>query len=187
MPRTIIFKCPVCFSYKIWLIFEFEEGNSKKPKIYKITSIPSEGNEDIQDLPDDPPSLRKAYQQAIRSMDANAHIAAAAMFRRALQAITREILNATPGNLANELKELVGKKYNGVIIDDDFADNGYIVKEAGNQSAHPDTDPDLLDFTAQDAKDLQSIFMQIVSELFVAPKAAEQAKLQFLARRKIKA
>jgi Domain of unknown function (DUF4145) len=93
-------------------------------------------------------------------MDANALIAAAAMFRRALQVITRYLIGARPGNLANELNEVVGRPYNGVTITQNFADVGYIVKEAGNQGAHPDRDPDLLDFTAQDAEDLQRIFME---------------------------
>jgi hypothetical protein len=34
--------------------------------------LPSEGLEDIDELPTDPPSLRTAYRQAIRAMDANA-------------------------------------------------------------------------------------------------------------------
>lgn len=64
--------------------------------------------------------------------------------------------------------------------------NGYIVKEVGNQSAHPDRDPDLLDFTPEDAEDLQSVFMELVGELFVVPAAVERAKIDFLTRRKIK-
>jgi Domain of unknown function (DUF4145) len=118
-------------------------------------------------------------------MDANAFIAAAAMFRRALQVITRDILSAKPGNLGNELNDVVGKSYNGVTITANFASVGYIVKEAGNQGAHPDKDPDLLDFTAEDAEDLQRIFMELVSDLFIAPEATKKAKADFLARRKI--
>jgi hypothetical protein len=118
-------------------------------------------------------------------MDANAHLAAAAMFRRALQVITRDLLRATPGNLANELNEVVGKTYNGGVVTKKFADVGYIIKEAGNQGAHPDKDPDLLEFTSQDAQDLQDIFMDLVSELFIVPAAKEKALVEFLARRKI--
>jgi hypothetical protein len=59
------------------------------------------------------------------------------------------------------------------------------VKEAGNQGAHPDKDPDLLDFAAQDAEDLQRIFMELVSELFIIPEATKKAKAEFLSRRKI--
>ncbi|KKW35955.1 hypothetical protein A2852_02065 [Candidatus Adlerbacteria bacterium RIFCSPHIGHO2_01_FULL_54_23] len=192
-PRTVYFKCPVCGTYKFWILFRLsvpevrEDGQTYSvERWYKVTSIPNDGSEEIEELPDEPASLRTAYRQAVRAMDANAHIAAAAMFRRALQVITREILKATPGNLANELQAVVGTKYNGVTVSQDFSDVGYIIKEAGNQGAHPDDDPDLLDFTQQDAEDLQNIFMELVSELFVVPEAKRKAKDDFLKRRKIK-
>ena len=61
----------------------------------------------------------------------------------------------------------------------------YILKETGNQGALPDKDPDLLDFTPQDAQDLQSIFMELVSDLFIFPEATRKEKADFLACRKI--
>ncbi|HTF69960.1 MAG TPA: DUF4145 domain-containing protein [Edaphobacter sp.] len=78
-------------------------------------------------MPEQPTPLRAAYREAVRAMDANANMAAAAMFRRALQIITRELLGAKPGNLANELKEVVGRDFNGVKIANSFATVGYIV------------------------------------------------------------
>jgi hypothetical protein len=42
-----------------------------------------------------------------------------------------------------------------------------------------------LDFRIEDADDLRSIFMEIVSDLFVVPAAMQKAKNEFLARRKI--
>jgi hypothetical protein len=190
-PYTVHFRCPVCKTYKMWVIFQISgnetvEGEEKYvTRYYKLTSVPAEGIEDIKELPQEPRSLRVAYKQAIRSMDANAYIAAAVMFRRAVQIITRDILKATPGNLGGELSSLVGKKYSGVILTKDFADNGYIIKESGNQGAHPDEDPDLLDFTPQDALDLQNIFMELVAEIFIAPEIQRQAKQDFLKRRKV--
>jgi hypothetical protein len=62
---------------------------------------------------------------------------------------------------------------------------GYIIKEAGNQGAHPDQDPDLLEFSWEDAQDLQEIFMDMVSDLFIVPAAKEAARTAFLSRRKI--
>jgi hypothetical protein len=118
-------------------------------------------------------------------MDANAPLAAAAMFRRALQVITRELFGVKPGTLAKELELIIGKSYSGAMVTSNFADVAYIVKEAGNQGAHPDKDSDLLDFTSQDANDLQQIFMELVSELFVVPAATARARTDFLARRKI--
>lgn len=191
-PYTIAFHCPVCKLFKLWIVFKISEyepaENGEKYLVtrhYKVTSLPGEGLEEIEQLPENPPSLRIAYRQAIRAMDANAHIAAAAMFRRALQIITRDILKAKHGSLADELDSLVGAEFNGVKLTNNFATNGYIVKESGNQGAHPDKDPDLLDFTQQDAEDLQGIFMELVSELFIAPEAMRKAKQEFLQRRKI--
>jgi hypothetical protein len=189
-PKVWAFMCPVCKGMIQWLMYNFkteggEEGEDTPDRYFRITSIPALGSEDIDELPREPPQLRTAYRQAIRAMNANAYIAAAAMFRRALQVITRNVLGAKPGNLANELKEIVGKVHNGVIISTDFANIGYIVKEAGNQGAHPDHDPDLLEFSEQDARDLQNIFLFLVSELFVAPAAMERARADFMSRRKI--
>ncbi len=190
-PVTYLFRCPVCHAFKQWIVYEFSRYDSEEDEhhtwYFRVTSVPSEGLEDIDELPEDPPSLRAAYRQAIRAKDANAPLAAAAMFRRALQVITRDLLGTKPGNLAKELNEIVGKSYKGVTITSNFAANGYLVKEAGNQGAHPDKDPDLLDFTPQDAEDLQLIFMELVSEMFVVPAAIEKAKTDFLARRKITA
>lgn len=187
-PVTYVFRCPVCHAFKQWIVYRINVRNDEgkyKNHYYRVTSVPNEGLEEIDELPDNPPSLRTAYRQAIRSKDANANIAAAGMFRRAVQIITRDLLGAKPGNLANELNEVVGKSYNGAAITANFANNGYIIKAAGNQSAHPDRDPDLLDFTPQDAEDLQQIFMEIVSELFIIPAAAKRAKDDFMARRKV--
>lgn len=190
-PQTIQFRCPVCTAFKMWLIFEVKYANKSEAgtehfsKYFRITSIPGEGIEDIEELPEKPKALREAYRQAIRSMDANAHLAAAAMFRRALQVITRDILSAKPGNLADELKEIIGKEHNGVKITKNFQDKGYIIKEIGNQGSHPDKDIDLLEFTIQDSKDLKDIFMELVVELFVVPKAIQKTKEDFLKRRKL--
>jgi hypothetical protein len=189
-PKTYYFRCPVCKAFKVWIVYEFPyvdpfDKNKRIRKYFRVTSLPAEGIEEINELPAEPAALRIAYRQAIRAIDANAHIAAAAMFRRALQIITRNLLGAKPGNLAHELNQVVGKTFNGGTITENFANVAYIVKEAGNQGAHPDRDPDLLDFTPQDAEDLQRIFMELVSELFVIPEATRRAKADFLARRKI--
>lgn len=191
-PVTYYFRCPVCDAYKLWIIFraqititDDEEVEKKFYRYFKVTSLPNEGIEDIDELPEEPKSLRIAYKQAIRCMDANAHIASATMFRRALQVITRDILKAKSGNLATELKSLVGKDYNGVKISKDFSDNAYIIKEVGNQASHPDNDSDLLNFTIDDAQNLQLIFMEIVSDLFVVPEAIKKTKENFLSKRKI--
>lgn len=184
-PTCLTFKCPVCARYKRWIAFGVYASDFEDSRYFKLMSLPPDGTEDIAELPETPPALRIAFRQAVRAMDANAHIAAAAMYRRALQVITRDILKAKPGNLANELKECVGKTLNGVTLTRNFEDVGYIIKEAGNQGAHPDADPDLLEFTAEDARDLHGIFMELVAEIFVQPAATKRARDEFMKRRKI--
>jgi len=182
--RTKYLKCPVCSSYKVLIYFEVEDDDGNE-HYYCISNIPTLGGVDIPELPDEPPSLKSAYYEAMKCWNAGAHIAAAAMFRRALQAITRGIFGITPSTLGGELKQLKGKKYNGVSLTNDFHDKTFILREAGNQGAHPDADPDLLDFTSEDVEDLYSIFMEVVMELFVLPKAVEKRREDFLKRRKI--
>lgn len=197
-PYSIYFQCPICKMFKIWIVFDRHikkqisvDGELKEKsfrRIFRVTSLPNEGVEEIEDLPNEPVSLRKAYTEAIKSLDNGCYLASAAMFRRALQIITRDILGATPDTLANELKSLVsvGKSNKlGIALTNDFASNGYIIKDCGNQGAHPDKDPDLLSFELTDAQSLYSIFLEIVSELFVAPKAAQKAKDDLLKRRKL--
>jgi len=102
-PVVYLFRCPVCKTFKQWIVYEIQLpglDQQLKDHYFRVTAVPSEGLEEIDELPQDPPSLRTAYRQAIRAMDANAHLAAAAMFRRALQVITRDLLEAKPGNLA---------------------------------------------------------------------------------------
>jgi hypothetical protein len=146
-PYICVFRCPDCQAERRWFLYRI--GN----KIYRIISIPGESGAEIDELPADPPALRKAYSEAIRSFDANCPMAAAAMLRRALQVITREILGAPRGNLGAELKYLRGKPNKlGITLSQDFHNNAYIIKEAANQAAHPDEDPDLLSFTEEDAR-----------------------------------
>lgn len=195
-PYSIYFRCPICKLFKVWIVFKrrlkeerIEDGETKVygvDHIFRVTALPSEGIQDIPELPDTPPTLKKAYKEAIRCMDANCFLASAGMFRRALQIITREILGAKPNTLANEIKSLIGATNKlGITLTNDFSDNSYIIKECGNQGAHPDSDPDLLDFTAADAQNLYNIFIEIVSDLFVAPIAAKKAKEDLLTKRKI--
>lgn len=195
-PYSIYFRCPICKLFKVWIVFERrlkeERTVNGEIKIYgvdhifRVTSLPNEGTQDIPELPENPPSLRKAYKEAIRCMDANCFLASAAMFRRVLQIITRDILGAKPASLANEIKSLIGVKNKlGITLTNDFSKNSYIVKECGNQGTHPDKDPDLLDFTPEDAQNLYNIFLEIVSDLFVAPIAAKKAKEDLLNKRKI--
>ena len=198
-PFFVLLKCPICSSVAVWVLYRTGEKSTipsaadllrvpihEPEKIYRIASIPPEGLQEILDLPEKPATLRTAYIEAIRSLDNNCPMAAAAMFRRALQVITRDILGATPGTLASELKSLVGKENKlGLRLSKSFDNHSYILKEVGNQAAHPDRNPDLLSFTYEDAMDLHAIFLELISELFVAPAASARAVESLMQRRRI--
>jgi len=180
-PYICVFHCPDCKAERRWFLYRVNT------RTYRIMSIPGDSGAEIEELPVDPPALRKAYSEAMRSFDANCPMAAAAMIRRALQVITRDILGAPQGNLGTELKWLRGKPNKlGLILSQDFHENAYIIKEAANQAAHPDEDPDLLSFTEEDARALNTIFLDLVSELFVVPEAERRAKEEMIKRRKIR-
>jgi hypothetical protein len=180
-PFMIVFSCPDCQAQRRWIAYEIEG------RLYKIMSIPSDNIAEIDELPAEPTSLRKAYNEAIRAYNANCPMAAAAMIRRALQVITREILGAPPSQLGNELRWLQGKKNRlDIILSSDFHDNAYIIKEIGNQAAHPDQDPDLLSFTDDDAINLNALFIDIATELFIIPQVSKKAKDEMMIRRKLK-
>lgn len=180
-PYICVFLCPDCRAERRWFLYGI--GG----QTYRIMSIPGDSGAEIDELPIDPPALRKAYSEAIRALDANCPMAAAAMIRRTLQIITREILGAPRGNLGVELKWLKGKSNKlGVILSQDFHENAYIIKEAANQAAHPDDDPDLLFFTDEDARNLNTIFLDLATEIFVVPEAVRRAKEDMVKRRKIK-
>lgn len=180
-PYICVFRCPDCKAERRWYLYRVNS------RTYRIMSIPGDSGAEIDELPADPPALRIAYSEAIRSFDANCPMAAAAMIRRALQVITRDILGAPRGNLGNELKWLQGKPNKvGVTLSQDFHKNAYIIKETANQAAHPDEDPDLLSFTDEDARQLNMIFLDLVTDLFVVPEAARRAKEEMIRRRKIR-
>jgi hypothetical protein len=60
-PITFYFRCPVCGLFKQWIVFELRlrpaEDRPFETHYYRVTSIPSEGLEEIEALPENPPAL----------------------------------------------------------------------------------------------------------------------------------
>lgn len=57
-PITYVFRCPVCKAFKQWIVYElsFKSASGHWEKHYfRVTSVPSEGLEEIEELPSDPP------------------------------------------------------------------------------------------------------------------------------------
>lgn len=186
LPFNLLLSCPICRAKKILFLYRISVSDNKH-NLYKLYSIPELEDYAIPQLPPKPDSLKTTYEEAIKCLQFGAYRSSAAMFRRALQIIVRDILGSKEKWLASALKDLKGSKnLLGIILSSDFHQYSYIIKEAGNQAAHPDKDTDLLDFTKQDALDLRDIFLEIVNELFVNPAALKKAKENLMNTRKIK-
>lgn len=186
LPFNIVAKCPDCESYKIIFMYRITISENEI-KYYKLFTIPENETYIIPELPSEYPSLISAYSEAIKCMQVKAFKAAATMFRRALQIIARDILGANDWNLANSLKKLKKQPNKlGVELSEDFHNYSYIIKEAGNQGAHPDKDIDLIEFTKEDATDLMNIFLEVVNELFIKPSLIKRSEDNLKLKRKIK-
>ncbi len=161
-------------------------ASEKEFKCYKLFTIPENEIYSIAELPIEYPSLISAYEEAIKCMQVKAFKAAATMFWRALQIIARDILGANEWNLANSLKKLKNQPNKlGVVLSENFHNYSYVIREAGNQGAHPDKDIDLIDFTEKDTTDLMNIFLEVVNKLFVKPALLKKAKEDLRRKRKI--
>jgi len=79
LPFTVVLKCPSCKLHRIWVLYQIKDEENEKDHVFRLLSIPGEGKYEIPELPDEPPTLRRAYNEAIRCMDANCPMAAAAM------------------------------------------------------------------------------------------------------------
>lgn len=185
LPFNFVAKCPDCESYKI--IFLYRIPISEKDfKYYKLFTIPDNDIYSIPELPPEYPSLVSTYEEAVKCMQVRSFKAAATMFRRALQIIVRDILGADNWKLADSLKKLKNQPNKlGVVLSEDFHNYSYIIKETGNQGAHPDNDIDLIEFTEEDATDLMNIFLEVVNELFIKPTLLKQAAENLQRKRKI--
>lgn len=185
-PVFIKFKCPVCGLFKIWLVYELWDEENDKDFVCRVISLPGEESNLMEFIPEKYSNLRKAYREAVIAKNAGANIASAAMYRRALQAITREVLGVKPKKLLEELNEIKGIEFEGVTIDKDFSDNAYITRKSSNPAAHIDKDPDLLDFSSEDMNALEMMFGDLIYKLFILPKVKSETKEKFLESRKIK-
>lgn len=80
-----------------------------------------------------PPAIAKAYEEAVRVLPLSPN-AAAALARRALQTIMREVVGVPPGNVAAEINAARDKLPEWLI------DGLHRLRETGNFALHPDKD-----------------------------------------------
>jgi len=205
LPRFITFfiECPQCrrtsFIKTIQLeltkttIVKDEDGNDEEEyekvyQFYKLFRLPTiEETFANQDIPEQYTSLKNTVSEASFCLSHSRHIAAAILFRRALQILTKEILGAQGKTLHLQLEWLkTNKNLLGVELVEVFHDNAKILKDIGNQGAHPDDDITLHNFTQDDANGLHDLFISIIYEIFVKPAKLQALQEELKKSRKLK-
>jgi len=150
---------------------EVEEQEQEKYRYYELYRIPT-GEYDYanQDIPEIYTSLRDTVAEASFCLSHSRYVAAAILFRRAIQILAKDILGAVGKKLHAQLEWLRANKNKlGIDLTDVFHDNSTIIKDIGNQGAHPDDDITLHNFTKEDANGLHDLFISIVHEVFIKP------------------
>ena len=114
-------------------------------------------------------------------------MAATIMFRRAIQILAKDILGAKGGTLFKQLEWLKDNENSLKInLTEIFHDNSKLIRQVGNQGAHPDNDEDLQEFTEKDANSVHDIFLLLINEIFVLPEKIKAMKRELTERRKLK-
>jgi hypothetical protein len=137
-------------------------------KLFRLPTI--EESFANKDIPVEYASLKDTVSEASFCLSHSRNIAAAILFRRAIQVLAKDILGASGKTLHLQLEWLKTNKNNlGIDLINVFHDNAKIIKDIGNQGAHPDDDTTLHNFTKEDADGLHDLFISIVHEIFVKP------------------
>ena len=114
------------------------------------------------------------------------YISATIMFRRAIQIIAKQILGAEGKTLFKQLEWLKeNKNLMGIDLVDVFHDNAKLIKDIGNQGAHPDDDLELHIFSESDANGLYDLFIHLIHEIFVKPVKIKAIQEELKLSRKI--
>jgi len=160
------------YSYKHFELYRLPDRELK----YETSSIP-----------DKYPTIITSVNEALFCMNHSKNVSAAMMFRRALQMIAKDVLGAQGRTLYDQLQWLKGNKnLLNIDLSELFHDNSQLVKDVGNQAAHPDDDITLHDFTKEDVDNLHDLFLIIVNEIFIKPKKIKQIQEELKAKRKLK-
>lgn len=124
--------------------------------------------------------------EALFCMQHNKNISAVIMFRRALQIIVKDILGGKGKTIYNQLTWIKENENNLKInLSEMFHDNSNLIKNIGNQGAHPDIDEDLHTFTGNDVAQLHDLYLIIVTEIFIKPEKLFKLKEELKINRKL--
>lgn len=157
-------------------------------ELYQLYSIPTkEESFANRDIPDNYTTLKASVTEAMFTMAHGKFISSAIMFRRAIQIIAKDILGAKGKTLHKQLEWLT-ENPNLLVVDltNLFHDNSKLIKDVGNQGAHPDDDLTLHNFTEDDVNNLHDLFLVIVNEIFIKPEKLKAIQADLIKNRKLK-
>ncbi len=168
-----------------------EDGYNTKThyEIFQLYSIPTRDESFAnKDIPNNYTTLKASVSEAIFTMKHGKFISSAIMFRRTIQIIAKEVLGAKGRALHKQLEWLT-ENSNLLAIDltNLFHDNSKLIKDVGNQGAHPDDDITLHNFTEDDVNNLHDLFLVIVNEIFIKPEQLKTIQADLIKNRKLKA
>ena len=195
---NIYLECPSCRRKSFIQTVQFVEKKTIQTgqsahiehtyRLYKLYRIPVTGENYInEDIPKQYTSLRKTANEADYCLSNSKFIASAILYRRAIQILAKEVLGGKGKTLFNQL-EWLQSNVNLLKIDltEIFHDNVKIIKDIGNQGAHPDDDITLHEFTKDDAHGLHDLFISIIHEIFVKPAKMKALQEELKKSRKLK-
>lgn len=200
---TILVKCPSCSKVNFILNIavprfvedhrdddehEYDGDGFWEYDHYKIVSVPAqESDYMIQEIPNKYSNLISTLKEAKYVLDHGQYISGTIMYRRGLQILVKEILGANGPTLEKQLNWLKSNSNNlNIDLTELFHDNGKLIRQVGNQGAHPDDDPDLHVFSESDAKAVHDLFMELINAVFIIPAKMKSLKEDLKSRRKLK-
>jgi len=155
---------------------------------YRITRIPEREEEvNLSNIPSEYSSLRDTVAEAQFCLEHGKYVASSILYRRAIEVLAKQVLGASGKTLHLKLQWLEANPNQlGIDLTSVFHENAKIIKDVGNQGAHPDDDPDLHTFSRDDANGLHDLFTSIIHEVFVKPAAMKKLQEDLQQSRKLK-
>jgi hypothetical protein len=184
--RQSFISCIVLGRYEVDEEDPDDEGHYFRD-MYKLYQVPTqEADYDLRDVPTDLVLLRSTIREAKGCMNNGYYTASAIMYRRALQVLAKQVLGSKGRTLYQQLKWLEDNTNN---LNEDlssvFHENGKLIREVGNQGAHPEEDEDLQTFSKEDTEALHDLLIVLITEVFVKPARLKEIQESLKSRRKL--
>lgn len=196
---NLMVECPRCKRKRIIQIAQIkyykkvetkdDDDDKEYYEVYKLNSIPTLNEEySVKSIPNKYDNLINTVNEANFCLDHGKYISATILYRRALEIIAKPILGAKGRMLYNQLEWLkVNENKLKIDLSELFHDNSKLIKDVGNQGAHPaEDDVSLQNFNEDDVNLLHDLFLIIVHEIFVKPEKLKSMQEELKAKRKIK-